>query len=487
MQKNSNPLRKEICGVELHLPLLNGSLAPYIFFDNAASTPALQRVVDLLNRFAPFYSSIHRGQGFKSRLATHFYEEARRLAGEFVGYDQDRQVVIFGKNTTEAINKLSYRLEIPKQAVIIVSGMEHHSNDLPWRNRARVLFAPVDPQSGVLKLEALRDLIRENRRRLFLVAVTAAANITGIVNPVAEIAGMVHRAGAYLMVDAAQLVPHRRMVMGKTGDDNAVDFLSYSAHKMYAPFGTGVLIARRDLLKADQGPEYRGGGTIKVVTEAQVIWADEPEIDEAGSPNVMGAVALAEAIRFYNEIGYQRLEEQESRLLRRLLAGLNRLPDVEILGPRDFSGRVDRLAVVPFNLRGRPHALVAAILAHEFGIGVRSGCFCAHPYIKKLLGVVGDKERDLIDQIVSGDRHHVPGAVRASPGFYNEAWEIDFFLEALAKITRDDFYGHYQLDRRSGEYFPAGWQDRFDSFPNSNPKNIRSKRTRPSVLRKRGR
>ncbi len=457
-----NDLRKEIFGVDEELPLLNGSKRIYVNFDNAASTPPLKRVVEKVNQFLKFYSSIHRGTGFKSRLATHFYEEARRLAGEFVGYDPENQVVIFGKNTTEMVNKLAYRLNMPPNSVVIVSQMEHHSNDLPWRFFANVLHAPISLTDGTLKVNVLKELIQKNREKLFLVAITGASNVTGNINPIYEIAREAHQAGAYFMVDAAQLVPHRPIDCGKTGDPESIDFLVYSAHKMFAPFGTGVLVARKDLLK-DDAPEYRGGGTVRVVGWNDVIWDDSPERDEAGSPNVVGAIALAEAIKFYEEIGYEKLEEIENNLARQFLGGLQKIPQITIYGRRDndFS---KRMAVIPFNIESMEHSKAAAILAYEFGIGVRNGCFCAHPYLKLLLNVCEEEERQMINNIVSGRKVNIPGAIRASFSFYNTEEEVEYCLQALKKIIGGAYSGKYRLDEKSGQYFPADFREDFSNY-----------------------
>jgi len=427
-----NQLRRAIVGVDRELPLLHGGTAPYVNFDNAASTPDLRRVLDRVTAFMDFYSSIHRGTGFKSRLSSQAYEISRSLAGEFVGIDPEEYVVIFGKNATEAINKLSYRLRPSPEKAIIVSLLEHHSNDLPWRHQGRVLHAPVLCTDGRIDLEGLEMMIREHRHDLALVAISGASNVTGHLTPLREVGAMAHAAGAWFMVDGAQLVPHKPVDM--TADE--IDFLTYSAHKMYAPFGTGVLVARRSLMPDETPPEYPGGGTARYVSLTDVAWDDLPFRDESGSPNVVGAVALAEAIRFFQEVGFPRLERIEHALTTRLLQGLGRLLGIEIYGNPDPFDLDQRLGVVPFNMEDIPHALLAAVLAHEYGIGVRNGCFCAHPYIKCLLGINGEAEKRLSEEIRRNDRRELPGAVRISFGFYNEAWEVDRLLGALER------YGH---------------------------------------------
>jgi cysteine desulfurase/selenocysteine lyase len=459
-----NKLRNEIVGVEEKVPLLNGIEKVYINFDNAASTPTLKRVLDRINEFMRYYSSIHRGTGFKSKLSSQVYEIAREKAGSFVGYYKDIHTVIFGKNTTEAVNKLSYRLNIPPDAIIISTQMEHHSNDLPWRNKANVLFAPTDPEDGTLIVDSLYKMIRKHREKLFMVSLTGASNVTGNINPIKDIACEVHAAGAYFMVDGAQLVPHKAVSMGNPGDPDSIDFLVYSAHKMYAPFGAGVLVGRKELFDNQKGPEYRGGGTVRIVTPDHVEWDGQPYVDEAGSPNVVGAVALAEAINFYNEIGYTKIEEIEMNLMGKVLERFLKMPDIQVLGQKKLESEKDRLGVIPFNIKGVHHALTAAILSYEFGLGVRNGCFCAHPYIKHLLKVGPGEEERLVGQLMQNDWSGIPGALRLSLGFYNEEWELDRLFEGIDIIRKNKYKGEYRLDKKSGEYFPINYHYDFKKY-----------------------
>ncbi len=461
----ANPLRCEVLGADAPVPLLGGGTVPYANFDNAASTPCLRRVWERVSEFLPWYSSVHRGSGYKSRLSTIAYDRARDAAGEFVGAHPEAHVVVFVKNTTEAVNKLAHRLRIRPGALVLTTGMEHHSNDLPWRRRCATGFLPVRPEDGTLDLEAARRMIAEHAGRLALVAATGASNVTGNLNPIRTLARWAHEAGAWFLLDAAQLAPHRPIDMLAPDDPERIDFVVYSAHKMYAPFGTGVLVARRDALDEDRGPDHPGGGTVRVVTHDHVGWADTPEVDEAGSPNVVGAVALAEAIAFYREVGFGAIEEAENRLASRLLRGLRRIPRVTVYGKDDPDDFETRLAVVPFNVDGVPHALVAAVLAYEHGIGVRTGCFCAHPYVKTLLRVGEETEREMVAALMSDDRSRLPGAVRASFGFYNEEEEVERLLEAVAKVAGGEIRGDYRLDTAAGEYIPtAGEPDYSRSF-----------------------
>ena len=272
-------MRSRVLGIDRKVPLLDGSLVTYVNLDNAATTPPLRDVAEAVQDFLPLYSSVHRGCGFKSRLSTMVYEQAHEIIPRFVGADPETNVAIFGKNATDAMNKLSYRIPVAEDSVIITTCMEHHSNDLPWRNRARAVHVGVTPE-GRLDEEDFDRRLEEYAGRIALVAVTAASNVSGFIQPVHRLARKVHEIGAKIMVDAAQYAPHRRVDMRPDDDPEHLDFVALAAHKMYAPFGTGALIGPKEFFLAGP-PEYPGGGTVDVVTLDEVHWAGVPDRDEA--------------------------------------------------------------------------------------------------------------------------------------------------------------------------------------------------------------
>ncbi len=454
--------RDHIVGYYRQVPLLSGELQQYINFDNAASTPSLKPVLDTVNEFMEWYSSIHRGTGFKSQLASELYEEVREIVAQHVNVDPTTHSIIFLKNTTEAINKLAHRLPVGEDEVILVSMMEHHSNDLPWRARGKVVHIKVLP-NGQLDENDLLAKLKEYRGRIAMVSLTGASNVTGWVNDVNRLAAICHEYGARITVDAAQLAPHRAIDMRAQDDPGHIDFLAFSAHKMYAPYCTWVLIGDREFF--EQGaPEYTGGGTIKIVSLDHLHWADPPEKDEAGTPNTVGVVALGKVLLTLNQIGMDRLAEHEMELTHHMLKKMREIPGVEIYGSSDPEVLENRLGVITFNLKGIPHALTAAILNYEGGVGVRNGCFCAHPYIKFLMGMDERKALKLEEEILNNDRSRLPGAVRASFGMYNTTEEIDRFIEILQKIAAGKYQGKYVLDKSRGEYHPEGWEYRFGEY-----------------------
>jgi len=451
-------------GLHIRVPLLCGGERSYINFDNAASTPPLIAVREGVNHFLDFYASVHRGTGYKSQLSTWAYETARHAAMRFVAADPASHTCIFVKNTTEAINKLAQRLSLNEDDVILTSVMEHHSNDLPFRAVAETIHVDVHPD-GRLDENDFERKLQAHADRVRLVSICGASNVTGVLNPVRHLAEKTHRLGAYFLADCAQLAPHRAINMGSLDDPGHFDFVALSAHKMYAPYGTGALIGRRDVF--EQGdPEMRGGGTVEIVTLDEVHWANTPERDEAGSPNVVGAVALAIAIRELEEIGMDAVAAHEAHLTAYALERLASIPGLHILGDRDPASAANRLGVIPFYIEGLSHFLIASILGHEFGIGVRAGCFCAHPYLLRLLEVSEEEAHQLRDRMLAGNRREMPGLVRISFGLYNTEKEVDQLITALEAIQRGDYQGTYVQDTASGEFHPAGWAPDFQAvFP----------------------
>ena len=455
-------VRQNIVGIDVQVPLLDGSYRTYVNFDNAASTPALRPVFETVNAFMDWYSSVHRGTGFKSQISTRAYEEAHEIVCDFVGADPATHTVIFGKNSTEALNKLARRLPLKAGDVILTTLMEHHSDDLPWRAVAQVEHVGVD-ENGALDEAHLDYLLQQYAGRVQLVALTGASNVTGYINPIHRIAEKVHAAGAEILVDAAQLAPHRAIDMRSSDDPGRIDYLALSAHKMYAPYGTGALIGRREtFLQGD--PDLVGGGTIDIVTLDRVEWASLPEKDEAGSPNVVGAVALGKTMLCLQEIGMDALAKHEAALTAYLLKKLACIDGVRVYGITDPARAAEKVGVVPFSVEGMSHYLVAAILSAEGGIGVRNGCFCAHPYMLHLLKVSPDQVQAYRQEIRSGIRTHTPGLVRVSFGCYNDESEVDWFIEVLERIVRGEYQGHYVQDPSSGEFWPEGYKADCDSY-----------------------
>ncbi len=444
--------REHFAGVDLPVPVMGGATITGVNLDNAASTPPLNRVRDAVTAFSEVYSSVHRGTGYKSRLATEAYEQARELVADFLGVDKRTQVVIFVKGTTDALNRIAAEQARQDGRRVLVTEMEHHADLLPWRHRSGHIMVGLTPD-GRIDLEAIEHKLVAHAGGVGLVAICGASNVTGFVSPIHEVAELAHRHGALVSVDAAQLAPHHRIDMRLASDPGHLDFVSFSGHKMYAPYGAGVLVAPRDFFAG--APEVMGGGAISIVTWDDTVWADLPDREEAGSPNVIGAVALGVAIETLLELGFDAMIRHEVELGSALLARLGQITGVTVLGGAHASPDASRLALASFTIEGHHHGLVAAALSHEWGIAVRSGCFCANPYVFHLLHMSKEAVGAVEGEVTAGRRKALPGAVRASLAPYNEEAEIDRFVAAVSHIAARGPKADYEQSA-DGTFAPAG-------------------------------
>ena len=386
-----------VVGAATEVPLIDGTTRTYANLDCAASAPALEAVAARVGEVLPLYASVHRGAGYLSQVCTALYESSRVTIAGFVGSRPD-DVAIITRNTTDALNLLAGC--VPPGGRVLVLDLEHHANLLPWQRGAATVLPVADTVAGTLA-----DLARELAAAPYaLVATTGASNVTGEALPIEAVVWLAHAAGARVVVDGAQLVPHRGFSLAETG----ADYVALSGHKTYAPFGAGALVGRRDWL--DDGPAYlAGGGAVQDVRADRTLWTTSPARHEAGSPNVIGAIALAAACDALAALPAGALAAHEGALRTRLVAGLERIDGVRVL--RIWTDAAEPVGVVAFDVAGHDPGLVAAYLAAEHGIGVRDGRFCAHPLLARL-GVPA-------------------GAVRASVGVGTEPAAVDRLVAAV--------------------------------------------------------
>lgn len=371
-----------VVGASLRVPLVSGDTVGYANLDHAASAPCMAEVQAGVDELLPWYASVHRGAGFASQVCTRVYEQARNAVREFVGA-HSTDAVIFTRNTTDSLNLLAGA--VPRGTSVVLFDSEHHAALLPWRGpHVRRLPAPASPADAVDAVAAALAACPVGPR---LVVVTGASNVTGELWPIAELADAAHRHGARIVVDAAQLAPHRPIDLRTCG----ADYLVFSGHKLYAPFGAGVLVGRADWLRAAD-PYLRGGGATAQVSavgdELGVAWSQVPERHEAGSPNVVGVHALAIACRVLRR-DWDAVRAHEDALTDQLRAGLASVPglrELSLFGPDSA-----RVGVVSFVVDGQDPGLLAAALSAEYGIGVRDGAFCAHILTRRLVGVGGER------------------------------------------------------------------------------------------------
>ncbi|WP_454163723.1 aminotransferase class V-fold PLP-dependent enzyme [Gordonia iterans] len=391
-----------VVGGSQTVPVSGGGEVRYANFDYAASAPALTEVAEAFTAALGQYASVHRGAGQLSQITTARYEQARERVREFVGGRAD-DTVVFTRNTTDSLNLAAHIL--PAGGDVVVLDIEHHANLLPWQRtgRARVVVAQPTFTETLQALEA-----ELTAKPAALLAITGALNVTGEVLPIRTLTALAHRHGARILIDAAQLVAHRPVALASHG----VDYVVFSGHKVYAPFGAGVLVGRSDWLDAAE-PYLAGGGATHNVDLTETTWHTGAARHEAGSPNVLGAVAIAAAADAIGNLGYELIGYHERDLLTRLDAGLAKLDGVTPL--RIFDDVADRVGIAGFAVAGRTAREVAEYLSERHGIGVRDGKFCAHPLVRRL--------------------GYPDGAVRASFGLGTSSDDVDRLIAALSELV----------------------------------------------------
>ncbi|MFJ9429880.1 aminotransferase class V-fold PLP-dependent enzyme [Streptomyces sp. NPDC101490] len=428
-----------VLGRDVTVPLVTGGEVTYAALDYAASAPALQRVWDDVAAYAPYYGSVHRGAGYLSQLSTDLFENSRVTVAEFLDCRADDQVV-FTRSTTDSLNLLAAVL--PADCQVFVFETEHHASLLPWSDaHVTYLSAPRTPAQAVETLE--RALADRDPHGPALVCVTGASNVTGELWPVRELAAAAHAHGARIVLDAAQLAPHHPVSVR----DLDVDWIAFSGHKLYAPFGSGVLAGRADWLQTAEPYLAGGGASRKVARRADggvdVEWHTTAARHEAGSPNVIGVYSIASACKALTEAGFDSLVARERHLIDTVRTGLAEVPEVRVLSL--FGDDAPRVGVISFVVEGWNSSHFAAALSAEYGIGVRDGLFCAHPLVRTLLG------SDPQDPGECGAPEAAPGerslnAIRVSFGAGTPDEHVERFVGAVKQLVRDGAQWKYRTE-----------------------------------------
>jgi selenocysteine lyase/cysteine desulfurase len=421
--------------------------------DNAATTPAAVAVVQAVVAAAGIYGSVHRGSGLKSVLCTALYERTLARLRRFVGASE-AEVVAVAANSTTAINRFAQSYGFEREDLVLISELEHSSNDLPWRKHATVRRIASLP-NGAMDLEDLERTLRRHGRKVRLVAVAAASNVNGYLAPLPEIARLAHRYGAEVFVDAAQLAAHRPLHLRTARPELDLDYVAFSGHKMYAPFGVGVVIGHPHAF-AQLPPDAPGGGTIEMLSLDSQIWAPLPGRANPGSPNLLGLIATAAAADLLQSLGFDAIRAHEQRLVRQGLEVLGTIPEVVLHGQAMFAPAEDRLPIFPFTMRGIPFARLAAMLGHEYGIAVRQGHLCQYEFMRRELCILPHEQARIEADLRNGDKSSRFGMVRASCGACTSAADLAALGEALQAIGRGQVSLEYRLDRSTGEYVPVG-------------------------------
>lgn len=401
----------EIQKIRADFPILSREVRgkPLIYLDNAATTQKPLRVIESQSRvYRELNANVHRGVHFLSQESTDAYEKSRRKIANHLGI-KDEAEIIFTRGTTEAINLVAHtwgRTNISEGDQIIVSRMEHHSNFVPWQSLAiekNARFTIWELEDDLtLGLDRLESLLKEGRTKL--VAFTAMSNVLGTITPVAEIATLARRYGATVLVDAAQAMGHLALDLRKWAD---VDFVAFSAHKMYGPTGIGILWGKRKTLEA-MPPYQFGGDMIMQVGDAASSWNELPWKFEAGTPNYGDSIAFGTALDYLGELGMDRIHDYETLLVHQARNQLEEIPGLKIIAPTKLSLHSGAVSFTTGSVH--PHDLATFLDAE--GIAIRAGHHCAQPLMRKL-GVIATN--------------------RASFSFYNTPAEVDSLVATVKK------------------------------------------------------
>ena len=400
----------DVQSIRKDFPILDHKIydKPLIYFDNGATTQKPRCVVEKIESgYYNVNANIHRGVHFLSQAATEAHEDARKTVQQFLNARSSNEI-IFTRGTTEAINLIASSFTDECMSAgdeVIVSVMEHHSNIVPWQIQAakKGISLRVIPmnEKGELLLDEYRKLFTEKTR---LVAVTQVSNVLGTVNPIKEIVAIAHEHGVPVLVDGAQSTPHMKVDV----QDLDAEFFVFSGHKIYGPTGIGVLYGKEEWL--DKLPPYQGGGEmIATVSFEKTVFNELPFKFEAGTPDYIGSVALAEALRYVDNIGMDRIAAQEQDLLQYATEQLK-----QIEGMRIFGEAADKGAVISF-LVGNIHHYDMGMLLDHLGIAVRTGHHCAQPLMQAL---------------------GIEGTVRASFSFYNTREEVDVLVRGIERVRK---------------------------------------------------
>lgn len=407
---------------------------PLIYMDHGASTHPPTPVLETYKEFLECsYANVHRGRHTLSEMATDRFEHVSDDIFRFVKGSRAGNTVILCGNTTQALD-LAAHVMAHRPGITLVSLMEHHSNDLPHRSRGKVVHFGVK-DDGTLDYDDLEAKLQAHQVKL--VAVTGASNVTGYLTDMHRIARMAHAHGARVLIDGAQILAHAPVDVRADDDPGHLDFFAGAGHKAYAPFGSSFLFGPTELF--DAAPPYiPAGGTVVYVTEDEAYYKKSPDRHEGGTPNIAGAVALAAALRYLEQVGLEAVRAHERALVAQAMGALARLDGVRVLGDPDPDHRIGALSLT---IEGVPHELAASILNREAAIAVRNGCFCAHPYLHRLLGLTDTS--DLRRRLMAGEEVDLPGAVRPSFGIFNDEQEVDQLVRMIRVIRDRAWKGDY--------------------------------------------
>ena len=421
----------KVIGTNDFIKLKNGEKKKVVMLNNAATTPPFEITLKTVNDFLQTYGALHRGAGPHANITYQKAEGAIKILHKFLGLNSD-QSLLFTTNTSSAVNLFIRLLRLKKGDIIITSIIEHTSNNLPWKYNTDATTVYVNAfDDGSLDYADLEKKVAENADNLKVIAITGASNLTGYIPDIDRISKLARKHNALLFIDAAQLAPHRPIDMAKQG----IDALAFSAHKVYAPFGLGVLALPKNVLETS--PVDPGGGSIDMISEKDIVWAPATVRHQTGTWNVNGIIAAAASCKAIMDAGWDNIVEHEKELVHYAAQELKTVPGLTMYVPADKYLTEDRIGTFTFNLDGYHHALLSAILENEFGIETRAGTICNHKLVRRWFNINDAKQKEIEQKIMAGDRLASYGIVRASLAIHNTKEDVDALVSALKSIAKD--------------------------------------------------
>lgn len=435
-------MKLKYIGADLAQYTVTEKLYQRIYLDSAASSLPIEQVQQAINEYLPFYGSFHSEGHLSASLSLDAFSWAGEQILEYLEADPDIYDVVFiGTGATAAINRIAEGMAAirGKRDIVLISAMEHHSNDLPHRKHSpQTMHVKTSEQSNwIIDLNELESMLEKYGDRIHYVAVTAASNVTGLLNPISEITHLAHKFGVKVLIDGAQIYAHAPFSMKLDDTDDGIDFFIFSGHKAHAPGSPGVIVAKKELL-SNMPPQLYGGGMVDEVSIFDFsISAYNFKKEHAGTQNITGAISLGLATKFINTEGIKSIAQHEKKLKQHFIAKTANNKRIRLYACQ--SELSPSLGIVSFNLEGLPFHLLGNILNDYFCIAVRTGCFCAHPYVRELLFDDFLALSDLTDP-----KDHT-GMVRLSIGPHNTIEDIDRLVMALEQIGSNvnAFYQNY--------------------------------------------
>ena len=456
-------IKHDFIGINTKYTVVSGESIKRTYLDSSASTLMMGIAHRTASKFLEHYSNTHSVMHFSAKISTETYHWIHKRMLDFVKADPDEYTCFFtGSGTTSGMNRIArtFKQYRPEKDMVFVSIMEHHSNDLPHRKHGgKVMHIPVDTHAskmGSIDLNLLENYLKKFSDRINYVSITGISNVTGIINPINEVAELAHKYGAYIIVDAAQLAAHVPIQM--SGFDNPaknIDALVFSGHKTYAPGSPGVVIAKKSFLSAVEPDEVGGGMVDRVFPENYFVTKTFPDREEAGTPNILGAITLGSAIHILDQIGMDTVLHEDMKLTNFGLNEMLKLDEIVIYG-ENCTITCPRAGSISFNIKSMDHGLVAAVLNDYFNIAVRNECFCAHPYVEKMLEITHHPQIiEAKNRLKDSPWHIEPwmGMVRVSFGIYNTIDDINYFINALKDIiNKREYYKSQYMAQGNGNY-----------------------------------